>query len=140
MVARQFENKLAKDQSGVVLLLGVLIVSVVGVMIGLFVILGSIAASNNSQVYQQSDKALGLAEACAEIALQALAEDINSSGSESVTIDSESCDYEILVGAGDTRTIQAEATKNGLVKRVQIVTSDLTPTIEIESWREVEAF
>lgn len=140
MAVLRYANSDIEDESGMVLLIGVLVVSAVGVMIGLFLILGSIAATNNSQVYQQSDRALGLAESCAEAALQAIADNTSVSGPGSATIGGETCEYEIVAGAGDTRTIQAEATKGGLIKRVEVVTSDLSPTIEIESWREVESF
>lgn len=127
-------------QAGFITLLTVLIVSAVGVAIGTSLLLVGIASGRSSLSAQQSKQAAALADACAEEALQQLAFSSGYTGPTSLSFGAGSCTATITVGSGDVRTIDATGTVVTVVRKVKVVTSQLTPRIVVSSWQEVASF
>jgi hypothetical protein len=117
-----------------------LIVIIIGsISIGLMMTLSmnslwSVKSSLNSK---NLNKSKALVNACAEIALETLRENKNFTGSSSVIISGNTCDYIISNTGGDNRSITINSTVSGVVSKLQINTSAFNPIV-ISSWQEVQ--
>lgn len=129
-----------QNNSGFAVLIGVLIVGAFGVAVAIYLVLSGLYSYQNSFLHEQSTRAETLANACAESALNhiQLCSIINGSGS--VQIDSDTCNYEIMVISEQGRTIQASATIGSVVRKVKVVVSQIAPVIVVDSWQEVADF
>lgn len=129
-------DKIQRDERGVVLLLSVLIATAVGVAIGISVILGGIILSQGSQAHRESNQAKSLANACADIALQQIRNSTPFTGTNTISISGNNCTYTVTSGAGEARTVTANATINGTTRRVTVQISAINPSIVVSSWQE----
>lgn len=131
-----------KNQEGFIALTSILIVGAIVLTISIGLSLRSIGETNMSLGEQLSNRASGLAHACAEDALLKLKNDLNYSGNETVIIDrSDSCDILAIEGSGNTdRTIKTQAMFSGFTRKVKVVISQVNPTTQITSWEEVSDF
>lgn len=99
---------------------------------GLWSVKGSIDDKNSMQADQ-------VASACAELALEALRENNNFTGSGSATILNSNCDYGVTNLGGNNRQIQATGSVNGMVRKIKITTNSFNP-ITVLSWQNVGDF
>ena len=130
-----------RNQEGFIALISVLIIGAIVLAISIGLSLRSIGETNMSLAEQESHRALALANLCAEQALMKLESVLNYAGSENVTIGSESCDILAISGSGNfNRTVQAQSTVSGYTKKVKVVVSQISPTMQITSWEEVSDF
>lgn len=113
------------------------------------IILGSIALSvsiamSTSSLWsvqgsiskKQETIARSTATACAEVALEMMRQNNNFSGSNSVTLDSNGCDYTVTNLGGDSRNISVTSTINGATRKLEIITDSFNP-LNIVSWQEI---
>lgn len=125
-------------QKGFVAIIAVLVISAIGISIGLSLILIGINSTRTSLSQIQSAQARGLANACMEEALQKLRESIYYSGNEAQTLTSGSCQIQTITGSGNTnRTITTSSTVGSDTRKVQVVVSTVNPAIAISSWQEI---
>ncbi|HAI97960.1 TPA: hypothetical protein DCL30_00250 [Candidatus Peribacteria bacterium] len=131
----------ARARCGYVFLLSVLFVGVIAVAITATMLMLGWLAIANSQIMQQSSKALTLAETCAEHALLQLYEDNTYDGLESVTNSDGICAILRVGGAGnENRTVCIEGTSGASTRRLEIVLQRLLPSVLVYSWQEVKVF
>jgi hypothetical protein len=126
---RRSKNK----QQGYVALLSALIITFIGIAVGTSLVLSGLGSSRTSFASEQSNQAKGLANACAEEALQL----IRDTGSGSFSMGQGSCTYTVTSTGGQNRTIVISGTVSGVVRRATIAITQITPTITISSWQEV---
>jgi len=131
---------LGQKKSGFIVLLSVLVFGAVGLAITASLLISGIGASRTSFAVEQSDQAWALADACAEEALQQIADFTFFSGSGNLTLGEGDCSYTVTIGVGQNRTIEAEGTVDTTVRRVEIAIDQINPTINISSWQEVADF
>ena len=115
-----------------------LIVIIIGIMVmtmllyitttGYWSVRGSIDNKNSMQTEQ-------LANACAELALEALRENNNFVGTGNDIINSSTCSYTVSNTGGNNRSINVTATVGGITRKLTITINSFNP-ITIASWQE----
>lgn len=129
------------NSSGFVALVSVLIVTVIGAAIVVSLILLGIGSTRTSFALEQSNQAKALANACAEEALQRLAEDSSYAGELTIELGRGTCRIEEVQGAGNTeREIRVNGKVASIVKRVYVEVERIKPTLQIRQWQEVADF
>ena len=114
-----------------------LVVGAVGVAIALSLILLGNGSSRTSFALQQSAQAKGLANACAEEALEQIRESTAFTGSGNLTLGQGTCTYTVTSGGGQNRTIATSGTVGTILRKVSITISAINPLIVVTSWQEV---
>lgn len=94
----------------------------------------------SSSSFNNATLARSLTSACAEEALMEIRNDTAFSGTGSLTFTQGSCEYEVIVGSGESRTINAQATIQDTTKKTQVTISAINPLIVINGWLEVADF
>ncbi len=84
---------------------------------------------------RNSNQAKSLANACAEVALEAMRENNSYTGANNVTLNGNTCTYTITNTGGTTRGITVTGTVNSIVRKLNITTSTFNPLV-ISSWQE----
>jgi hypothetical protein len=121
---------------GFVTLISVLILGAVGVAIVVSLIQLGLGSSRTSFAAEQSLSARGLADACAELALERIRSNPSYVGTLSPLVGTGDCTYTVTDTGGVTRSIAAEATVGTITRRVHVVVSAVSP-ISLASWQEV---
>ncbi len=122
---------------GFITLMSILVVAAVGVAITLSLLLLGVSNARMSLVEQQSNQAKGLANACAEEALQQIRDSILFTGSGNLTLGPGNCTYTVTSQGGQNRTITASGTAGTVVRKAKIIINAINPTISVTSWQEV---
>ncbi|MEI8060835.1 MAG: hypothetical protein WCG99_00900 [Candidatus Berkelbacteria bacterium] len=131
---------LVETKPGYVTLIGVLVVSAVGLVVATSMLFLGLSYSRSSLALSQSDIGKSLADACAEDALQRIRDNTAYSGTNNLTINGDSCTSTVTAGVGQIRTIDSSGTINGVVRKVKVTISQISPKIIISSWQEVADF
>ena len=126
-----------KRQGGYITLISVLIVGAVGVAVTLSIILLGLGLSRTSFATEQSNQAKGLANACAEEALQQIRDSLSFTGSGNLALGQGACSYIVTSQGGQNRTVTASGTVGTIVRKVTIIINQINPLIIITSWQEV---
>jgi len=123
---------------GYITLMSVLIVGAAGTAIAISLILLGLSSSRTSFAVEQSNQAKGLANACAEEALQQIRDSTPFTGSGNLSLGEGACDYTVTSQGGQNRTITASGEVGTIVRKVEVIVNAIQPAIELSSWREVE--
>ncbi len=125
------------NNKGFITLISVLVLTAIGVAVGVSVILSGLGSSRSAFALEQSGQAKALANACAEESLQQIYDSIPFSGTATLTFGEGSCTYTVTKLTGQNRTIAVTGTVGTIVRKVNILIDKITPTINITSWQEV---
>jgi len=134
MATRRYGNR------GYVMLLSVLVVGAVAIAVAVSLVLLGVDFSRSGFAIEQSSAAKGLANACAETALEQIRESPSFSGVATLALGDGTCTYTVIVGSGQNRTVNASGTVGTVVRKVKITLDTITPKINITSWQEVADF
>ncbi|MBI4256960.1 hypothetical protein HY626_02815 [Candidatus Uhrbacteria bacterium] len=129
-----------RDERGAVLLLSLLVFTAVGMAIIASLLLFEVVQVETSFAREQSGQAKGLADACAEEALQQISDSTSFSGSGTLTLGEGTCAYTITNLGGSNREIEAVGTVDTIVRKVLISIDTINPSINVTSWQEVADF
>jgi len=129
-----------KSSAGYVTLISVLITSAVGIAIVVSVILLGLSNSRSAFLKEQSSQARVLADACVEEALQQIRDSAPFTGTGSVSLGQGDCDYTVVSGGGQNRTITATGTVDNVVRKARVIIDGINPQLSIVSWEEVADF
>ena len=130
-----------KKSEGFIALISILIVGGLILTVSIGVSLRSIGETEMSFGEQESNKALALANLCAEQALMKLESILNYSGSESIIVGGSPCDILAIDGSGNlNRTVKSQSTVSGYTRKVKVEVSQISPTMRITSWEEISDF
>lgn len=124
-------------RGGYITLISVLVVGAVGTAITLSLILLGVGSSRTSFAVEQSNQAKGLANACAEEALQQIRESTSFTGSGSLNLGYGACTYTVTNGGGSNRTITTSGTVGTILRKVSISATAITPLIVISTWQDI---
>ncbi len=126
------------QRPGYVFLISVLFVSAIVVSAIASYTLISIGSLQNGITFQGSAQALENANTCAEYGLMQLFLDNGYTGDETIDLTQGSCAVLQPGGYGnDNRTLCVEGTHGDHVRRMEIVLSQILPSIQVFSWQEV---
>lgn len=135
-----FLHKDGENKRGYITLVSVLVLGAAGLSITLSMLLLGIDASKHSLIYLNGNKALSMAEACAEEALEVIKENSSFAGSGNLTFGGGSCSYDVINTGGSTRSIASSGSIDTIVRRISIIIDAVEPEIHIASWQEVADF
>jgi len=118
----------------IVIILGIITMSLIlyATTTSLWSVRGSIDDKNSVQSDQMS-------AACAEVALEAIRENNNFTGSGSESISGNNCSYDIINSGGNNRTINVQSTVSGATRKIRITTNAFNPIV-ISSWQNIGDF
>jgi len=125
------------SNGGYITLVSVLVVGAVGVAIATSLILLGLGSSRTSFAIEQSNQAKGIANACAEEALQQIRDSTPFTGSGNLTLGQGICTYAVTNQGGQNRTIVSSGTVGSMIRKVKIIIDKINPTIQVVSWQEV---
>ncbi len=132
-------RQLVYDNKGFMTLLGVLTVGAIGTAIAVSVLAFCLGNTHTSIIFEQSNQAKAVANACAEQALNKLRLSASYAGNESLTFSGFTCQIYAVQGSGNTnRTIQASSTVGTTIRKAQIIVAQIKPTVILTSWQEVD--
>ena len=129
-----------QQHKGFITLISVLVVGAVGVAITTSLILLGLGSSRTSFAVEQSNQAKGLANACAEEALQQIRDSTPFTGSGNLTLGQGTCSYAVTSQGAQNRTITASGAVGAIIRKVKIIIDKINPTIQVVSWQEVSNF
>ncbi|MFC1645548.1 type II secretion system protein [Patescibacteria group bacterium] len=131
---------LNKKEKGFSLIVSVSIVSMIVVGVVLAFLSLSQSAISGSFVFEKSNKAQTLADACIEVALQEIRTLETFTGTDTLAIGEGDCTYDVSDDGGENRTIESEAIVDDVYFRVRVVVDIINPQISIVSWEDVIDF
>jgi DeoR/GlpR family transcriptional regulator of sugar metabolism len=126
-----------RRERGYIAVLSTLIVGAVSLAIVVGVLLLGVSSQKSSFVSQWQTQARGATDGCTEEALQQIQSNTAFTGTNTVTIGTESCTYTVANTGVTTRTISASATVGSVVRKVQVYVTIASSSISITSWQEV---
>ncbi len=130
-----------KAEKGFIALISLSIAGIIATVIVVGIFLSAVTETDMSLISQESNKALALANLCAEQALFRLVTTLNYSGNESIIIEGKSCEILSIEGTGNfNRVIKTQSTVSKYTKKIKIEVSQISPVVEISSWEEVSDF
>jgi hypothetical protein len=130
-------KKINYKSKGVVALVSVLIISVVGAAITITVLLLGIGFSRSSFSLEQCIQARAVVDACAEKSLNQIRNDPEVEGIYNLNLGQGSCIYTITKETGENRDIAVIGSVDNVVRKLEITVSQITPQINVSSWKEV---
>jgi hypothetical protein len=125
---------------GYIMLVGVLVVGAIGISVALSLVLLGLGSSRTSFASEQSHEAQGLANACAEEALEQIQDFTPFTGSGNLTLGQGTCAYTVTSQGGESRTITASGTVGTVTRKAKVIIDTIDPTIGVVSWQEVADF
>lgn len=126
---------------GFIALISILITGTLLLAIAIGVSLRSIGQTQVSLGEQESHRALALANLCAETALMKLESVLDYPGNETIIIDGESCEILTVAGGGNfNRTVKTQSTVAGYTRKITVEVPQISPDMQISSWKEVADF
>lgn len=123
-------------RAGYVTLLAVLIMGAASLIIGVTLLIGGVDSQRSALAAQQSAQARGLADACAEEALQRIHENTSFTGSDGLTEGQGACTFTVADAGGGARTVTAAGTVENVVRKIEVHATIGVSSISIISWQE----
>jgi hypothetical protein len=129
-------QNISKIKKGYVTLISMLVIGAVGLSVALSLILLGMGSARSSFALEQSNAAKGLANACAEEALQQIWNLDTFVGSGNLTLGLGNCTYTVS-SATVPKTITISATVGTIVRKISITLDQVRPYLHPLSWQEV---
>lgn len=126
-----------QNSSGYITLLSILVVGAVGIAVTISLVLLGLGSSRTSFAVEQSNQAKGLANACAEEALQQIRDSTPFTGTGNLSFGQGTCTYTVTSQGGSNRTVDATGTAGSILRKVRVIVSTINPSIGISSWQEI---
>lgn len=118
------------------MLVSVLVFTVVGSILALSTMTLGIMSTQNNDALIFTSQSRALANACGEMGLQQIKNLPLYVGTTTEVIGNGTCEYTVsIVGSG--RNISVEADVEGYIYKLDIDVDQVTPTINVSSWQEV---
>lgn len=125
---------------GYVVLLTVLSIGAVAVAIATTLLMFGVDAAKNALTEDHGKQARGMADACAEEALEQIREASTFTGYNTLMLGTNVCSYNVTNLGGQNREVRASSTVSTTVRRVKITLDRVRPTLNVTSWQEVINF
>lgn len=126
-----------KTQSnGYILITTTIVLFSIGSLAALSILYFAISATKSNKTFERSNQSKGVANGCAELAIQRVASTPAYVGTTTSTIGLGSCSYTVSKPTATTSLIVASGTVSTVVRKVQ-VTMNTSPTITVTQWQEI---
>jgi len=136
MAQQQQDNT---KKGGYVSMLTLVILMIVVLTVTVTVITVLIDNTISYTTMSKSDKARANADACVEVAINKVKEDLAYIGNETITTDHGSCEIVSVGGSGNSnRVISASGLYQSVTRKVIVVINTVNPVTSITSWKEVD--
>ena len=129
-----------RHSDGYVVLVTVIVLGAITALITSSILILGLDLSRTSLALEQSSSAKGLADACAEEALQQIRDFAPFTGTGNLIFEQGTCSYTVANTGGDQRLTTALGTVGTVVRKVKITSDAINPNINIISWQEVADF
>lgn len=139
-LSKKYKMCYNKNNQGYSLLVILVVISSISILVSTSILLLSVDFSRTSFSNQKSYQARYLALACAEAALQEIRNSTPFTGTDTINIGAESCQYTVTNTGGQNRNIQAQASVGGVVRKLEIDIDAINPDINVVSWIPVADF
>lgn len=140
MLKKIFTNQSFKNNDGYIVLMSVLIFGAVGIAIIISVILLGVSSARTSFAYDQAMQSEVLATACAEEAMQQIADTSLLNSSSTLSLGSGSCNYVTTSQNGQNIKIESTGFSGSIIRKIKVLIATTTPVITTSSWQEVDNF
>jgi hypothetical protein len=125
-------------KNGYIALISVIVIGFVILSLLLSLTFISVNQTKNMIMQNQALRSYYLADACAHYALVKLQDDLNYAGNELVSVDSDSCMVDQVIGSGNAnRVIYSSASIANHEKRIMVEVSVIKPKTIVKSWEEI---
>lgn len=135
------------NMDGYITFLSILVFSVIGLSVATSLILLGLNSSRASFIFEQSNQAKALANACAEEALQKIADSTKYKGSDILILGQGSCNYtvadigKICIGTkckekGITKLVAASGAVGTVTRKIRISIDIVDSLINLTYWQE----
>lgn len=125
-----------RREQGYVALIAVLVAGALGLAVSIAILLGGTDSQRSALVVQRSAGASSAAKSCVEEAAQQIRLNHSYTGSGSLTLGSQSCQYTVA-NSGSDKIINATGNMGDVVKKVQAYATITLLSISITTWQEV---
>ena len=125
---------------GFVFLITVLVIGAIAAASTVAVLTLSLGSSRSSFSRQLSFRARAMADACVEEALEVIRENNKFTGSGSLSIDGNTCNYTVINTGGQTREVRGTGDATPARRKVKALVSKIKPTITLSSSQEIPDF
>ena len=129
-----------KNTKGYVALITTLVVGSLAMSITVGMLSIGITQTQTAGVKYDAVRAGALADACVEYALQEIRNNTNFNGNGTETFSIGSCTYDVILGGGESRTIESTGAVNNAIRRVAVTLDQITPDLNITRWVYVDSF
>ncbi len=129
-------------RGGYVAIIAVVITAIVGLAIVNAMSALAFSSHATALARERSEQAKGLANACAELALQKMIGSAAFVGTANVPLGAGTCTYTVTQLSSLSSVIQATGTVATVVRKVKvaITVSNIMPVLKISSWQEISDF
>lgn len=125
------------QERGYIAVLATLIIGAVSLTVTLGMLLLGVSNQQSTLATQWSLQARDMADACAEEGLLQIQNTTSFTGTNTITIDNQTCSYTVVSTGVSTRTITTTSTVGSVVRKVLLYVTISTSSISITSWQEV---
>ncbi len=125
-----------KNKKGFSTLLIVILLGSVALTLALTLSASSAWSIKGSIDTKYSNQAKALVNACSEVVLETMRETNSYTGTGSLTLNSNTCNYTVTNTGGTTRSVVISGVVNGVTRNLNITTSTFNPLV-ISSWQEI---
>lgn len=134
------EYTLYNNRQGFVTLISVVVVGAALAAIAASVIVLGLDVSRSSLDTVDSARSRAYADACAEEALEIVRDTPSFTGTASLTFSGGGCSYDIAKLVRQARVVETAGIYRNAVRKVRVAVSRISPSMVVESWREVADF
>ena len=131
------QKKWYHKEGGYITLLSVLVIGAVGISIAVSLLLFGLSSSRTSFALEQSNQARGIANACAEEAMQQIRNSTPFTGIGNLSLSKGTCLYTVNSQGEQNRTITSFGTVGTIIRKVKVTIGAINPQIKVISWQEV---
>jgi hypothetical protein len=139
-ISNQKSNKYFLNNNGYGLLLGVIILGAASLAVVLSMTFSGLNAKRGSNLLLDSMQARASANACVELALEEVRNNINYSDSGGEIFPLGNCSYQVFILSGEGRRIEATGLSRLSTRKVKVQIESLSPQISLSNWEEVGSF
>ncbi len=129
-----------QTKAGFISLIAMLIIGAIASSIALGLLVSGADIQLSSLTRWRSLQARHLVDACSENALWQIRNSVSYTGTGTLTYSFGTCTYTVTSQGGGSRTIQASSTVATIIRKVKILTSQVSPSITVSSWQELGDF
>ena len=129
-----------KNAKGYVLIYSVIVLGMVVLALAFYLSWLGVFSLQNKKDKNNLKVAQGLADTCAENALQTIWNNASATGTTNQNLFGGNCSYQINILTGENREIRATGMMGNITRKTKVLIDQVNAKINVTSWREVADF